>query len=209
MRKELLFRLWIFFLMACAGFANSLVSLSYFMRPAHHTGNVFLLAESIFSGDVIHVIKFFLLIFSFFVGSVIGGFLFSNNTKKNKKYYWILPLCFGFCFLVLQLLEKTNFPLYAITLILGVQNSMPIYVSGAKVRSSHITGNLTDSAFILGTAFREKCKPRRTGTLLLTIISFLIGSIFGIAISNDFAYMILGFVYIGVSLWFFFFLKND
>jgi uncharacterized membrane protein YoaK (UPF0700 family) len=79
------------------------------------------------------------------------------------------------------LLNRSNeLGVYAMVLACGMQNGMVTTYSGAIVRTSHITGLMTDLGIYLGKLFwRREREVWRVHMYLILFLGFLIGGVFG------------------------------
>jgi len=104
-------------------------------------------------GDLSGFLQIFMLLFAYLIGTVISGFLFPDQQFKLKRRYgWIeiiisLLIVFGSIYI-----KDSNWYLLETTMILGLQNGMFVYYKGIIVRTTHMTGNLTDTGLAIGRA---------------------------------------------------------
>lgn len=94
---------------------------------------------------------FFLYIFSFLLGSFLSGFLIESAYYKKRINVYLYPTLLE-CFLLLLVLLLEYFSLIKyndikaclLLLAMGVQNSFVTRISKSIVRTTHITGLVTD-----------------------------------------------------------------
>lgn len=171
--------LWIYWLTFLSGAVN-VYAIEVLGTPiTHHTGNVSGLAISIYENHG-PSFKILLVLISFFLGSVISGALYCKPTGVAKKTYGYSLLLAGLLFIILDYVHLHLVRLILIALWMGIQNGMYMKYRGATVRTSHITGYLTDAGFTIGTSLRgEKNDIRKVRFYLFSILSFGLGGVSG------------------------------
>lgn len=186
-----------FYLTACAGFLNSFVFRMFFIKPAHHTGNLFLLAEKCFPFDAHAFFEVLFVVLCFLGGATLGGFVFSNENNKSKAFQSALLFVFATAFLLCGFfLHSARLVAYGISGILGLQNSAPLYFGGAKIRTTHMTGHLTDAGFFFGSFLRGRQDDLKlAGFYLILLVSFFSGSVLGFAVPVVYGYFVISGMY--------------
>lgn len=145
------FTIWIFTLSIVAGFMNASTALLFVFKTSHYTGNLTQVALSLAKGDYTNVIRLLILIVSFFFGAVISGALFPIQVFKPRRRYGLLLILIGIGLLILVGLKVPDTMLLSyIAFTLGVQNGMFVFYKGIVVRTTHMSGNLTDAGLAVG-----------------------------------------------------------
>ncbi|MFT4021391.1 MAG: YoaK family protein [Acinetobacter sp.] len=170
-----------FFLAFNAGMVNALGLLNVWHQTVSHmTGNVSFIAISIANGQLRPLIYGILIIVSFVLGSLYSGFILGNSNFKLGRRYGIplslTALCIFFCWLFIP-----YFPRYALLWAcvgMGIQNAMVSHYKTAIIRTTHLTGLLTDLGLSLGYLLRGlEVEKRRIFLLLLIFFGFIAGGI--------------------------------
>ena len=202
--KDRRFKIWIAFLTFLSGFINVGAIRSFSLPVSHHTGNISHLALSIAHKNITEVFIIASAILAFFAGAFFSGLLFHQREFGLKKRYGILLMGLAMIFLSLALFKTPQIlKVSAISFAAGVQNAMFIFYGDILVRTTHITGYLTDAAFALAMCLRgKKDKFRFFLFYSLNILFFLAGGIIAglIKISSFFIasaclYLIAGLYY--------------
>ena len=202
--KNRRFKVWIAFLTFLSGFINVGAIRSFSLPVSHHTGNISHLAFSIVHKNITEVFIICSAILAFFTGAFFSGLLFHQRKFGLKKRYGILLMGLAMIFLSLALLKTPQIlKISALSFAAGVQNAMFIFYGDILVRTTHITGYLTDAAFALAMCLRgKKDKFRFFLFYSLNILFFLAGGIIAglIKISSFFIasaclYLIAGLYY--------------
>jgi len=147
--------IWITTLTFLGGATNISAILLYETTITHHTGNISRAAIALASHDFSLFYLLFSYLMLFGLGSVIAGFLFYHRTKRLKNLYTILPLTLGIG-LYASILSGASqeFVLMVIAFGMGLQNGTYFKVRGIVIRTTHMTGYLTDAAFSLGAVLK-------------------------------------------------------
>ncbi|MHA3102601.1 YoaK family protein [Acinetobacter sp. ANC 3791] len=170
-----------FFLAFNAGMVNALGLLNIWHQTVSHmTGNVSMLAIAIVHGQFMHAIYIIYVILSFVLGSLYSGYLLGSSHFQLGRRYGIplslSALCIFLCWLFIP-----YYPRYALLWAcvgMGMQNAMVSHYKGAIIRTTHLTGLLTDLGLNFGYLLRGlPVEKRRIILLLLILIGFLCGGI--------------------------------
>lgn len=182
MRRKVLrfqFTSWILLLTASAGFLNAVTLMQFAMPSSHHTGNLTNSMIRLIEGDFSGFLQIIMLLLSYLIGTVISGFLFPDQQFKLKRRYgWIeiiisLLIVFGSIYI-----KHSNWYLLETTMILGLQNGMFVYYKGIIVRTTHMTGNLTDTGLAIGRALAGRHSELwKARFQLINLSCFLLGGL--------------------------------
>lgn len=212
MRKKVLkFQLvsWIYLLTLVAGFMNIASVLTVSMTTSHHTGNLTNMVIQIATGDFSRPLSFITVLVSYFVGTICSGFLFPDQRFRAKiRYSWIQIFC-GFLLSIVAIFHLTYWMILAIVpFILGLQNGMFVFYKGIIVRTTHMTGNITDAGLAIGRVLAgRKSELWKVRFQLLNIISFVGGGFLGkfVFLYTDWnIWLIGGFLYLFTGTLYFF-----
>ena len=148
----------------------------------HLTGTTSMLAVSLASLDFPGATHFSAIIGSFIAGTVLSGFIIQDSTLKLGRRY-------GIALLLESILLAIAVPLlrhhqaagvYCACSACGLQNAMVSTYSGAVIRTTHLSGMLTDLGIFLGHFLRGMpVDSRRLRLCFLIISAFLAGGIAG------------------------------
>ncbi|NOH28756.1 YoaK family protein [Vibrio mediterranei] len=136
----------------------------------------------------------FAIIVSFLVGSAISGLFISNvSLKLGRQYEWLL--CIESLFLLIAtylLLNGSQSGTYFASAACGLQNALATTFSGAVVRTTHVTGIVTDLGIMIGSTLRGETFDKRKAKLFVTILTgFIFGGIVGALLYRNLAFMAL------------------
>lgn len=170
-----------FMLAINAGMINllGLVSLLH-QSVSHMTGNASLIALTIYDYNFENLIFLIFIICSYVLGSSFSGYILGNSTFKWNRRYGI-PLSLVTLFILLCWLFISYYPRYALLwacCAMGVQNAMVSHYQGTIIRTTHLSGVLTDLGLALGYRFRGlKNEPKKLILHLLILFGFILGSL--------------------------------
>lgn len=166
-----------------AGGVNAVGLLGAHAQPfSHLSGNVTTTAAELARADWQHARHVALIVTFFFLGCVASGLIIREHTLKAGRRY-------GAALMVeaALLLAATYFLRhgsaggeYLVTMACGLQNAMATSYSGAVVRTTHVTGIITDLGLAIGVAARgQRVDRRRLGLYSTLLAGFFIGGLGG------------------------------
>ena len=194
-----------------AGALNAGGFLAIGQYTSHMTGMVSAAADSIVLGQAEPVAIAVLSVLSFIVGAASTAVMINYSRRNFERNPYMPPLLleaalllvFGLMGANLQTHEFIHMSLTAILLcyVMGLQNALVTKISNAEIRTTHVTGLVTDIGIELGKLFywnRESGKERalfvaanrrKLRVHLMLVVSFFIGGVLGA----------FGFKYVGFS----------
>ena len=147
---------------------------------SHMTGNVSLFAMALLDLDLDHLYYLTAITLCFVLGSFYSGLILGNSEVKLGRRYGI-PMTLVSVFIFLCWLFLPYFPRYALlwgATAMGLQNAMVSHYKGTIIRTTHLSGVLTDIGLALGYWARGlKLNLRRLILHILILIGFLLGGI--------------------------------
>jgi len=161
---------------------------------ANMTGNVSLLSDGLALGRFGEAGFFLLLVTVFIAGSFTATRIISGGLRRgNTRIYAVTILIEAFLLALLggtvllaPLPWNTRLMVMGLAFILGLQNAVGTRISDARLRTTHVSGIVTDIGIELGLLTREDGKDQRAVTIaklrlhLCTLLSFLGGGVIGL-----------------------------
>jgi len=170
-----------FTLAGCAGFVNAVALLSTFaITVSHLTGVSTKLAISLCRFDIASAIYQILIVLSYCLGCVLVGFFITKERFYYSRKYGIL-LIFESAIIAVAatlFLKENQLGVYFAAFGMGVQNSLFSNFSGAVVRTTHVTGLVTDIGLLFGHWIRFKEPPKELWRLKV-FVPLYAGYVFG------------------------------
>lgn len=154
-----------------AGFVNT-ASLGYFHVPVSHmTGAVTRLSIDMASLDFGDFLNIMSIVAGFLGGAIVSGWLIdSRRLNPSREYGWILGMeaaALAACVWMFNMNAATG--LFFAAFACGLQNAMASTYLGLVIRTTHMTGILTDLGILVGQAIRRR-RIRRWKIFFLSLV---------------------------------------
>lgn len=200
---------WIYMLCFLGGLINTVSIVKYSYTVSHFTGHISKAAINLGQGNILEVFKIFTIVVAFIFGSTISGYLVDGREFNLKRRYGYSMFILGSGLLFFYVIAKDTWIFfYYLPFMIGVQNGLFISYKGVVVRTSHISGSLTDTGVFIGHCLKGKKQDKwKVYFCIFTVLIFLLGSFFGIEfyyILNDRVFILAGVLYIGVAFIYFY-----
>lgn len=204
-----------------AGILNAMAFGAFGFFPSHMTGNTSQISTEVSGLDYHDLIFLAVLILAFIIGSTSARFMVIAGLKKKiRTIFCLILLAEGAALTVISVYETLFYTtknngeiLVLLGFLMGVHNSTSTQLSNGRVRSTHVTGTLTDAGIALGSflsSLTRKTQPadrrfyqKQLHTHLTTIFSFLTGCIAGFMLFKTFGFqamMALGVVLMAIAM---------
>lgn len=172
-----------FILAAIAGSVNAVGFLgARHQALAHMSGPMTILSNEIARNEMNMALNAIIVIASFFVGCMFSAIIIGPSALKLGQRYGSVLMLESFALLVAWLLLARGIRggEYAAAFACGLQNAMASTYSGAIIRTTHMTGMITDLGIVLGQTIRSQpIDRRRAGLYAVLLTGFLFGGICG------------------------------
>jgi uncharacterized membrane protein YoaK (UPF0700 family) len=165
-----------------AGYVNA-AALSYFHVPiSHMSGAVSNVGLEIVDGDIAAAGYAAAIIGGFFLGAIASGLLIGAARYSAGRRYGVTLMLEGVLLALVAFLihegRSAGLPLAAFAC--GLQNGMASSYYGLIVRTTHMTGILTDLGVMLGHLLRHRqIEPWKLAVLAGILLGFFVGGIAG------------------------------
>ncbi|ACF14127.1 protein of unknown function DUF1275 [Chloroherpeton thalassium ATCC 35110] len=167
-----------FMLSLLAGYVN-VYMLRYFDSPVSHlTGAFSYLPIDVIEKKHHHLIGLLLLIPGFFIGAVLSSFVINQSHYIPGKRYGLVLILEGCGLFITDLLvlKHIYWALFTGALSCGLQNAMASLYRGMIIRTTHVTGLITDLGILLGKALHGHKTDRWKFALDVSLVfGFLLG----------------------------------
>ncbi|OTG81889.1 DUF1275 family protein [Acinetobacter sp. ANC 4558] len=174
-------QLGVFLLSVNAGMINVLSLITVLHQSVSHmTGNVSIFAMALIEWKPDVLLYLFLVVLCYLIGSMYSGLILGNSHFELGRLYG-LPLSLMAFFIFLCWLIIPYFPRYGLLwacLAMGVQNAMISHYKGTIIRTTHLSGVITDLGLALGYKLRGlDVSKKRVALHALILIGFLVGGV--------------------------------
>jgi uncharacterized membrane protein YoaK (UPF0700 family) len=149
---------------------------------SHLTGTTTLFGVSLARGNISDTLHFLFVILSFVVGASASGFIIRDSALRLGRRYGVALMIESGLLIGAVLLLRRQIAAgdYLASSACGLQNAMASTYSGATLRTTHMTGALTDAGIFFGHFVRGIPVDWRRFRLLLALIgSFAAGGFVG------------------------------
>lgn len=184
-----------------AGFTNAAGFLGFSVLTTNVTGHAAFFAERLVMEDwkASRVIALWMMLF---LGGAFCSSLIMNHIGRNRRFSYVIPLLLEIIvFLLITLFGyRYHHSLVAreifagsLLFIMGMQNALVTMVSGAQVRTTHLTGTFTDLGIELAQLYKKRNMKdeelyRRVKLRGIIIFGFLSGALAGAYLFHYFNY---------------------
>mgnify|MGYP000845313440 CR=1 FL=1 len=176
-KHKLFYYNWIGELTFLAGVVNVCAILLLELTITHSTGNICKAAIALANGEFNAFSEILFYIILFFIGSTISGYIYHEKKTDITKYDAILPILFGIImFIAIKTTTDNKAILRIISLGMGIQNGTYIKLKGIMVRTTHMTGYITDAGFCLGSLLHGNHEDAwKLRFYIISIFAFFLG----------------------------------
>ncbi|WP_243287283.1 YoaK family protein [Geothrix terrae] len=189
---------WAMAFVAGAVNAGGFLAVSHY--TSHVTGVVSSMADELADGDLATALAALAMMLSFLAGAFVCTTLISFGQRRRMRSRYALTLVFEAILMMVfglmgnRLQQEIRFTLPSTVMLLcfimGMHNTVTSIISGAAVRTTHLTGTVTDIGIELSRLTyvnvhhrhgRERIVANRQKLtlLLLILISFIVGGVSG------------------------------
>ncbi len=141
-----------FVLTLLAGYIN-VYMLRFFESPLSHlTGAFSMLPLYLARHDTHHLLGLGLIVPGFFIGAVLSSYIINQNYFVLGKRYGVVLIFEGVLLLVTEVLVVKHlfYALFNAAMSCGLQNAMASLYRGMIIRTTHVTGLITDFGILVG-----------------------------------------------------------
>ena len=165
-----------------AGFVNTVVLAEASLAATHVTGSLSRLSADLGTGRADDAFRVLAVLGAFAIGAMVSGLLIVGTTLRIGRRYGMVTVLEGIA-LVAAALVIDNRPFAGVSIAAfaaGMQNAMASSYGGLIVRTTHVTGILTDIGFLLGQRLRGTRAPGwKLALLAALLVAFFAGGVAG------------------------------
>ncbi|MGL5001118.1 MAG: YoaK family protein [Cetobacterium sp.] len=172
--------LWISVLALLGGGMNAYAIIEFSLTASHITGSITRISTDIAYYNIPNLKIMLGLVGSFFVGAIISGITIgSGRDFEFTKRYGDTFIFIGIVLKIGQVyLNSKLIFVFILAFCLGLQNGLFIRYKGMVIRTTHMTGTVTDLGVVIGHCLRgNKENLWKLKYYSINIISFIIGAI--------------------------------
>lgn len=196
-----------------AGYINSAMLIEFAMPVSQMTGIASRLSDGIIHGQFDLLIKASMVLFGFLIGAFLSGLMIGQRQYRQDNAYGYALLCISSLLVgstVFSYIGST-FSVLLTAIACGLQNALIASYRGLQIRTTHMTGIVTDIGVYIADFFKTKTPWSWQAYLLVVLfISFIVGGLIGIIAYEYFPkramilpaliMLILGIVYLRIGI---------
>lgn len=177
--------IWILLLTFTAGYANILSIYTIGLPVTHVTGSLTNISHAIFELNFNKAIMLTTFVTLFLIGGVISGFIFSSKEFAKGKSYGIILLVMGIAIATIEYFIRNRYVMVSLIAITsGVQNGLNITYNEVTIRTTHMTGYLSDIGRLLGLRLHgRKIENDKLLYLIFAVLMYFLGGVVAIIVS--------------------------
>lgn len=182
-------------LAAVAGYVNAVILGVFHVPVSHVTGAVSLLSIDLAARDVEHLLALASIVGAFLLGAVVSGAVVGGHAlRAGRRYGVVLMIESAFLGAAALASCQPELALPLAAMACGLQNAMASSFHGLIIRTTHMTGIVTDLGANLGMLLRGRRVAPFSFWLLLTLLaSFFAGGYVGFLAEVRFGTAAVGF----------------
>ena len=148
---------------------------------SHHTGSISKAAIALANGNWNLAIDLFSYLILYFIGAFFSGLTTYKRNRGVRLLHSVYPILFGALIIGGALLQHRGEDMLRIMAFgMGLQNGTNIHFNNMQIRTTHMTGYVTDAAVSFGKALRGSVEERKKALFIsYSILMFFIGGFFG------------------------------
>lgn len=163
---------------------------------SHLTGTTTLSAIALVGGDMPVLMHLLAVIFSYFAGAILSGYIIQQSVLQLGQRYGVVLFLEAFLLFaaVPLLMRGMRQGDYLASLACGLQNAMASSYSGAVIRTTHVSGIITDLGILVGHFLRGlPCDFKRMRLCSVLLFGFFSGGMLGAFLFARISYQTLYF----------------
>lgn len=165
-----------------AGYVNTILLSLYHVPVSHMSGAVSMFGHDLENGDTDHLARITGMVIGFLVGAVVSGVVIGGSALKPGRRYGVALMIEG-ALLGLATWLVIRGDLSGLTVAAtacGLQNGMASSYLGLILRTTHITGIVTDIGVLIGHWLRRRpVEPWKLLLLTMLFCGFAGGGVLG------------------------------
>ena len=170
--------IWVYLLRLLGGYLNVTAIILFSRVVGGQTGNISKIAIAYVEGNFNTVFQLVAIAFTFMLGGFISGLFKPLDREEMGSRYGFLFVGIGLIFVLFSIMGSSSaFFLLYLVLVLGATNGITLYCKGMVVKTTIITGTLTDIGITLSETFKGASLDKQKLTFhFLNLFCFLLGA---------------------------------
>lgn len=172
-----------------AGYVNVILLMQFALPVSHVTGAIAHLGLDGLHGQTRALQLAAGMVLAFLLGAAISGYWIGGHIFQHRRRYGLLFMAQGLLFALAAhwLAGGSALAVPAAALGCGMQNALASSYRGLNLRTTHMTGVVTDIGVLLGLRLRgQQIQGWRLGLLCTIFLGYLAGTLAGVMLSEPF-----------------------
>lgn len=177
-----------------AGYINIIAIRMLDIPVSHMSGAISRLSFDLASNETSDLFNILMIILGFFFGAIFSGVVIGNSDLKPGRRYGIVLMIEGAILLIATYLMNQNNSLGIIfaSTACGIQNALATGYYGLVIRTTHVTGIVTDLGILIGHWIKYRTiHIWKLMLLFILLLGFTLGGYAGWSLFNKFGLIIL------------------
>lgn len=186
-----------------AGYVNIIAITLLDVPVSHMSGAVSRLSSDIAAGQTLDLFHIFMIVFGFLFGAIASGIIIGNAQLKPGRRYGIVLMIEGTVLTVASYLIGTQKPggIILASAACGIQNAMATSYYGLVIRTTHVTGIVTDLGVLIGYWIKyRRVQFWKMLLLLVLLLGFALGGYSGWNLYQKYGTDVLYFISISTFI---------
>lgn len=166
-----------------AGYINSAMLIEFALPVSQMTGVASRISDSISHGNFLQLGNSITILLAFLLGAFLSGLMIGRRQYRQNNAYGYGLLCIGGLLTTSSILsyEHLESSVLLAAIACGFQNALIASYRGLQIRTTHITGIITDIGVCLASYSKDRTTWDWQASLLVVLsVSFIAGGIFGV-----------------------------
>lgn len=165
-----------------AGYINTILFLEFGLPVSQMTGIMSRLSENFYHQNWSILFNASLVLIGFVLGALVSGLVIGDReSPQDKRFALGMILLSSSLFVSAWLASLMHLAtLFTTAFACGLQNALTAKYRGLQMRTTHVTGIVTDFGVYLARMLKGQGWPWQAWLLILLIVSFLVGGVLGI-----------------------------
>ncbi len=181
-----------------AGCLNAAGFYAFGFFSGNMTGNTSALADHVALGELSLAARYFALVVLFILGATASTLLINLGRRRGLGSVYLLSVLteatlltlLGGVAMIVDITWRGELMVFGLSFLMGLQNALVTRISDARVRTTHVTGMVTDIGIELANLLSswagvagERADPtdrRKLALHVQTVIAFLVGGVIGV-----------------------------
>ena len=171
-----------------AGYINSSMLIEFAMPVSQMTGIASRISDASIHLEYSDLLNAGMILLGFFIGAMLSGWMIGHRQYHQDRSYGYALLCVSLLLSIATLFSyvQSELSVFLAAMACGLQNALVASYRGLQIRTTHMTGIVTDLAAFTGIWLKTRAPWTWQPYLLICLlISFIVGGIIGTLVYRE------------------------